>query len=524
MDETTGLFFWGFLVVYGVVMFILSPKTVTAGGFFNGEDRKGRDANPWMIMASIFIAWIFAKSVTNAANMGQNFGIVGGIGYAVYWLCIPLTGYALYRLRRKFGATGMVSFLTKHYGVAAAFCFSAAILVRLFNEVWSNTSVVGAYYGSSGTAPFIIAALLFTAITAAYCCWGGMRGSLITDVAQAILFAILLVVVLVFIVPQDGLGNMFATGSWTLEGGVDFIVGAGLQCLSYGFHDAVLTDRGFLCEEKKMLKAFTVAGLLGFLAILLFSLIGVHAMLNGLITKGVDAPVVVAQSLGVLAYFFMAIIMISAAGSTLDSTFTALSKLTARDLPGILGKTPKTNPRIIGIVFIVVFGIVGNLPMLSGASIITATTISGTMIMGLGPVFLMHGRKGIKPTKLGFMLAFWIGMVLGIWDVVDVASLGFMNIGAGKYANFLGVNFWGAIVCWLAYIIPGVVAAAKERSAGIEPTWTGFTAAEIAERDAARLAADPNLESVVVNIARKEAVGRGIELNLPAGVDGPTGA
>ena len=155
MDGTAGILFWGLLIVYGVVMFILSPKTVTVGGFFNGEDRKGRDANPWMITASIFIAWIFAKSVTNAANMGQNFGIVGGVGYAVYWLCIPLTGYALYRLRRKFGATGMVSFLTEHYGVAAAFCFSAAILVRLFNEVWSNTSVVGAYYGESGSAPFI---------------------------------------------------------------------------------------------------------------------------------------------------------------------------------------------------------------------------------------------------------------------------------------------------------------------------------------------------------------------------------
>jgi len=45
---------------------------------------------------------------------------------------------------------------------------------------------------------------------------------------------------------------------------------------------------------------------------------------------------VVAQSLGVLAFFMMAVIMISTAGSTLDSTFTALSKLSARDLPGML--------------------------------------------------------------------------------------------------------------------------------------------------------------------------------------------
>ena len=495
MDGTTGIFFWGFLIVYGIVMFALSPKTVSLDGFFKGADKKGRDANPWMIMASIFIAWIFAKSVTNAANMGQSFGIVGGVGYAVYWLCIPLTGYALYRLRRKFGAKSMVGFLTDHYGVAAAFCFSAAILVRLFNEVWSNTSVVGAYYGASGTAPFIIAALLFTAITVAYCCWSGMRGSLITDIAQAIMFAVLLIVVLFMIVPQDGLGTMLATGSWTLEGGVDFIIGAGLQCLSYGFHDAVLTDRGFICEEKKMLKAFTIAGILGFIAILLFSLIGVHSMLNGLVTKGVDAPVVVAQSLGIVAFFLMAVIMISTAGSTLDSTFTALSKLTARDLPGILGKTPKMNPRVIGIIFMIVFGVVGNLPMIMGASIITATTISGTMIMGLGPIFLMHGRRGIKPTLVGFMLSFWIGMILGIWDVIDASSLAFMNIGEGHYANFLGVNLWGAIACWIAYIVPGVIAARMDKAKGIEPTWTGFTPEQIAENERKALEAS-NTETV----------------------------
>lgn len=480
MTDWTGLLFWGFLIVYGVAMFLISPKTVTVGGFFRGENRQGKEANPWMIMASVFIAWIFAKSVTNAANMGADFGIVGGIGYAVYWLCIPLTGWALYRLRRKFGATGMVSFLTEHYGVAAAFCFSAAILIRLFNEVWSNTSVVGAYYGESGSAPFIIAALLMTFITIAYCCKGGMRGSLVTDVVQAVLFAVLLIGVLVFIVPQHGVGAYAASGAWTLEGGVDFIIGAGLQCLSYGFHDAVLTDRGFLCEEKKMLKAFVVAGLLGFVAIVLFSLVGVDIFLNGVGREGSDAPVVVARSLGIVAFFIVAVIMISTAGSTLDSTFTSLGKLCSRDLPGIVGITPD-NVRLIGIAVMIAFGIVGNLPMIMGASIITATTISGTMIMGLGPIFLLHGV--VKPTRLGFMLAFWIGMILGIWDVIDPASLAFMNIGAGKYANFLGVNLWGAIACWLAYLIPGVVSAARDKAKGIEPHWKGLSEEGIARRE-----------------------------------------
>lgn len=63
-----------------------------------------------MLMLSIFISWIFAKSVTNAANLGAQYGFVGGLAYATYWLCIPIAGFAIYRLRRKYQATGLVSF------------------------------------------------------------------------------------------------------------------------------------------------------------------------------------------------------------------------------------------------------------------------------------------------------------------------------------------------------------------------------------------------------------------------------
>lgn len=130
----TGLFFWGFLVVYGALMLALAPRAVTLGGFFNGEDKQGHSASPWLITSSIFISWIFAKSVTNAANLGATYGLVGGLAYAMYWLSIPLTGFVIYRLRRRFAATGLVSFLSSHYGRGAALAFSAAILIRLFNE------------------------------------------------------------------------------------------------------------------------------------------------------------------------------------------------------------------------------------------------------------------------------------------------------------------------------------------------------------------------------------------------------
>ena len=69
MHNGTGLFFWGFLVVYGIIMFAISPKAVTIGGFFKGTDKKGRAASSLMVTSSVFIAWIFAKSVYNCDNI-----------------------------------------------------------------------------------------------------------------------------------------------------------------------------------------------------------------------------------------------------------------------------------------------------------------------------------------------------------------------------------------------------------------------------------------------------------------------
>ena len=282
MTSWTGLFFWGFLIFYGAAMLALSPRSVTLGGFFEGQDKYGRSVAPWLLTSSIFISWIFAKSVTNAANLGASYGLVGGLAYAMYWLSIPLTGFVIYRLRRRFAATGLVSFLSSHYGHAAALAFTAAILIRLFNEVWSNTAVVGGYYGASGSPEFIAAALLFTAVTLGYSLRGGLRSSILTDAAQMAIFIVALIWVLGLVLPQHTAAELSSTSHWSLNAGVDLLLVAGLQALSYGFHDPVLTDRGFISEERTMRRAFLLAGILGFVAILAFSLIGVHAQLTGL--------------------------------------------------------------------------------------------------------------------------------------------------------------------------------------------------------------------------------------------------
>ncbi len=450
LDANVGVYFWGFLALYGAIMYVMTPAAVTVAGFFRGTDENGRAASQWMLIASIFISWIFAKSVTNAANLGATYGMVGGLAYATYWLSIPLAGVVIYRLRTRHGATGLVPFLMQKYGRGAALAFSAAILIRLYNEVWSNTAVVGGYFGPPGSPAFIGSALLFTAVTLLYAMKGGLRSSIVTDVLQSAVFLLFLGIVLFYVLPQHGPATLLSTGELRLDAGVDLLLVALLQVLSYPFHDPVLTDRGFITEEKTMLKAFIWSGVLGFAAIFAFSMVGVHARLEGLPLSD-NVPAAVAQGMGLAATFVMTAVMIVAGGSTVDSTFASLSKTVAQELPMLAGRRVGANPIRIGIWTMVAFALIGNLPMIAGTDILKATTISGTMVMGLAPVFLLARFAGRTPWS--FHLPFWTGIVLGL-----LATLGWVPaswaIGNGKYAMLLGVNFYGLILCFAGFLLP----------------------------------------------------------------------
>jgi Na+/proline symporter len=449
-DPLMGVYFWGFLVLYGGAMYAMSPTATTVSSFFRGTDNAGRPAGEWALMMSIFISWIFAKSVTNAANLGAAYGVVGGLAYATYWLSIPVAGIVIYWLRTRHGAQGLVPFLIQRYGPAAALAFALAIFIRLYNEVWSNTAVVGAYYGKAGEWPFIAAALLFTAATLFYSIKGGLRSSIVTDVVQGLLFVLVLGVVLFLVLPHHGAGTLLSSGEFRLAAGLDLVLVAALQVLSYPFHDPVLTDRGFITKEKTMLRAMIFAGVLGFLCIFAFSLVGVHAKLEGL-PSGDNMPGAVAGAFGALPYFLMTMIMIVAAGSTLDSTFASVSKLVGQEVPLLAGREPGSNALRIGVWTMVVIAVLGNIPMIAGTDILKATTISGTMVMGLAPVFLLAPL--VKYSPWSFHLAFWPGVALGILLTLDALPSSWA-IGTGKYALLLGTNFYGLAICFAGFLLP----------------------------------------------------------------------
>ncbi len=434
------------MAIYGAAMLALSPTARKTGEFFAARGRDGRDIGTGMLIGTVVISWIFAKSITNAANLAETYGFVGAVAYGGWYLSIPVAGVVLYRIRRSSGAQSVADFLRGKYGRAATGAFTIVILLRLFNEVWSNTAVVGSYFGVAGSLPYFASALVFSLITMTYSLRGGMRSSVITDALQLGFALFLLVFVLALIVPSSGSVALLTSGEWTLAGGVDLLLVALLQSFSYPFHDPVLTDRAFITSPKRMLRGYLIAGAIAFAFIVTFGLVGVHGHLAGIVAEQ-DAPLKVAAAFGVGTLAVMSVLMMVSAGSTLDSTLSAFSRIAAVD---VANATHAPRAIRIGRWAMLIAIVLGSIPLFAGATIISATTVSGTMVLGLAPIFLLHAWR--RPGPWAFHLSFWLGLAVGIaYAAQSLPSQ--IALGDGPYAGLLGANVYGTVLVFLGYAI-----------------------------------------------------------------------
>ena len=434
---------WIIVIVSSLVLFWIAPRARSSDAFFRGREAD-REPGQWLLMSSLVISWLFAKSITNAANLGLSFGIVGGVAYAAYYCSFLVAGWIIYRLRTRGGFASIHAFLGRRFGRGAIAVFSLLIGFRLFNEVWSNTMVIGTYFGDMGSVGYYAAILVFTALTLAYSLKGGMSSSLLTDLIQMVLFAVLLSVILLWILPRSNwdVGGYLTSGNWTLDQGVNLLLVALIQSLSYPWHDPILTDRGFISGAKTTLRAYLWAAPLGMVCIVLFSFVGIYGRQAGV--EG-QAPVEVAKLLGVGMMLVMNFIMITSAASTLDSTFSSFAKLGTLDLRPNNTADPKTGRRAM-----VLIAVLGTLPVFLNPTILSATTVSGTMVIGLAPVFLCWR---VRVPKISFFLAVGGGLVLGV-----VYALGWLpaawQFSQGPHADLLAVNLWGTLLCFALFLTP----------------------------------------------------------------------
>lgn len=434
---------WIILLLVSLGLVGVSPRVRSAAGFFAGVSKTNTRPGFFLLTSSLVISWIFAKSITNAANLGMEFGIVGGLAYAVYYFSFLVAGLVIYQLRVKGGFHSLHHFLSSQFGRSAILLFSLLVSIRLFNEVWSNTMIIGSYFGETGSLPYVMAIVTFTGLTLIYSLRGGLRSSLVTDLIQMVLFGVLLLLILSIILPKhETVTPMVTSGEWTMATGLNLLLVAVLQVFSYPFHDPVLTDRAFISGPRTMLGSFIAATGIGFCCILLFSFIGIHGRLLGM--EG-EAVVEVSRTFSVIALMAVNVIMVTSAASTLDSTFSSVSKLAIVDL------NPAGYPSITkGQLAMVITAAAGSLPLFFSPEIIQATTISGTMVLGLAPVFLLWK---LKPPRISFHLSVWTGIIIGLILTFNLLPEQWMFT-SGRYADLFTLNVVGVLLCFGLFCLP----------------------------------------------------------------------
>ncbi|KAJ9524063.1 hypothetical protein QJQ45_022492 [Haematococcus lacustris] len=171
---------WFWLLLYSWCTVPLSPYVVDAVCFFRGglnDDQSGA-SSVGMLTCSTFVAstdtdtgtgshvdcqllllpllllpllpllpGVFAKSIYNASTLGAKYGISGGLAYAAYYTAFPAAAICIYLMRTRHGYRSLPQAISERYGPTATLAFGLAVLYRLYQEVWSNSLVVGGFFG-----------------------------------------------------------------------------------------------------------------------------------------------------------------------------------------------------------------------------------------------------------------------------------------------------------------------------------------------------------------------------------------
>ncbi|MDH4067017.1 MAG: hypothetical protein OEW19_21665, partial [Acidobacteriota bacterium] len=187
------------------------------------------------------------------------------------------------------------------------------------------------------------------------------------------------------------------------------------------------------------------------------------------------------QSFGVAAVAMMTVMMMVSAGSTLDSTLASFSRAAVVDVAGRREDGDNTgalwrrlglglagvDPVRLGRIAMVAAVAIGSAPLFAGAAILKATTVSGTMVLGLAPTFLLFAwaRAGTRAFHFGL----WPGVAVGILYAAGAIPESW-HIGGGPHAALLGANIYGTLLTFTGYLIGAWIDGLAGRRRRAAPT------------------------------------------------------
>ena len=375
------------------VSVLISPKSQTIEGFYQGISKNGSAPTLWTLVLSQVTTWIFARSLMTAAILGFYYGIAGALAYAAYYLSFVTGGAIIQHLRFKHGYDNVQGFLIDKYGATGTWMYNFVIVLRLLSEVFANLIVVGEIFGLKGSLEYFVAMLAIGVVTVTYSSMGGLRASLRTDVLQSVIVIALVVVLFIAMLFHDvfSLSAILSSTPDVRSPGWILLLVAGLQPWSYPLHDPVMMDRGFLADQETTRKSFLHAAWISIACIIMFALLGVFAGLNK--AEGQNMIDALTSLFGEPIMVVFSVALVVSALSTLDSTFSSASKLVVRDMK-LLPETVNSG-RIVMVVFLVVGGL---FLVWDNKDLYAAVAVSGTLSMFLLPVivFSIWGNREVQ--------------------------------------------------------------------------------------------------------------------------------
>lgn len=373
------------LLGIALLSFLLSPRVQTADGFFKGVSEQGKGPALWTLVLSQVTTWIFARSLMTAAILGYYYGIAGALAYAAYYVSFLTGGAIIDHLRFRHNKTNIQSFMREQFGAIGDHCYNLVIVLRLLSEVFSNLLVIGIIFGVTGSWEYTLAMAAVALATFGYSVSGGLRASLRTDVFQAIMviLALLMLFSIMLFHSDFSLSQVVFSSPDIQSPGWVLLLVAFLQVWSYPLHDPVMMDRGFLADRENTKKSFQYAACISIICIIIFAMLGVFA---GIVkADGEDIISTLTRLFGWQYMVVFNIALLVSAVSTLDSTFSSAAKLVAVDMKII--EPTLNNGRWVMLAFL----ICGGLFLWKGnKDLFDAVAISGTVSMFLAPVIFFN--------------------------------------------------------------------------------------------------------------------------------------
>lgn len=409
------------LAVIALISFVIAPRVQTADGFFKGISDTGATPSLWTLVLSQVTTWIFARSLMTAAILGYYYGIAGALAYAAYYVSFLTGGAIIDHLRFKHHKENIQDFMREQFGSIGNHCYNLVVILRLLSEVFSNLLVIGIIFGVANSMEYIAAMVFVAVITFSYSMFGGLRASLRTDVFQAVL--VILAIVMLFTIMlfhQDfSLEQVIFSSPDIQSPGWVLLAVAFLQVWSYPLHDPVMMDRGFLSDRETTRKSFNYAAIISILCILVFALLGVFA---GVVKADGETLVsTLTRLFGEPCMIIFNVALVISAVSTLDSTFTSAAKLVAVDMRIIQPTT--NNGRWAMLAFLLGGGL---FLFYGGKDLFAAVAVSGTVSMFLAPVIFFNIWGQQKTATWALVVTFIAALAGGALYMLE--SAGYTNL------------------------------------------------------------------------------------------------